>query len=73
MSGCFYDDDCEGCNCNDKTKICYHCWESHYDKWVENHYIKKTVKKKETGCTCGAKHTSRKDFHLDWCDKERKR
>jgi len=68
MAGCFYDDECEGCLCHDKDKICYHCWESHYDKWASKGYVKK-----EVFCTCGAKHTSRKDFHLDWCDKERKR
>jgi len=68
MNGCYYDDECKGCVCHDKDKICYHCWESHYDKWASTGYVKKEVK-----CTCGAKHTSRKDFHLDWCDKERKR
>ena len=68
---CYYDDECPGCVCNDKTRICYHCWENHYDKWSNNGYTKKS--QKEKNCTCGAKHTSRKDFHLDWCDKERKR
>ena len=66
---CNYKDDCPGCICTDKTRICLHCWENHHDKWLHNIPYEKKIEKK---CTCGAKHTSRKDYHLDWCDKEKK-